>query len=165
MIAGVVRLTGKCININLRYFCLVNHNTVGYDNLLVTTCMYDFYPVVLVQLQVASFKLPAARFLQKMCRSCPLFYRGKTISVNGELIDTYTCIILFCSTYSLSGSVITNEHTFSSHSVVEGHKCIVRHRYLPTDREAIPPGKLVCLTLVKRGSLIANFFINGVLKF
>ena len=43
-----MRLTGKCININLRYFCLVNHNTVGYDNLPVTTCMYDFYPVVLV---------------------------------------------------------------------------------------------------------------------
>ena len=62
-----MRLTSKCININLRYFCLVNYNTEGYDNLPVTTCMYDFYPVVLVQLQVASFKLPAARFLHRRC--------------------------------------------------------------------------------------------------
>ena len=62
--------------------------------------------------------------------------------------------------------MITNEHTFSSHSVVEGHKCIVRHRYLPTDREAIPPGKFVKhVKLVKHGSLIANFFINRVLNF
>ena len=115
---------------------------------------------------IASFKLLAARFLQKMCRSCPLFYRGKIITWQFlQMVNWLIHIILFCSTYSLSGSVITNEHTFSSHSVVEGHKCIVRHRYLPTDREAIPPGKLVCLTLVKHGSLIANFFINGVLKF